>query len=110
MSKPEDIQQEVWDRATDTFDKILCNSGYEGSRDDSIADLARAILAAKAEEREACALLADARWQYYDKMISHGQREHGHPEYVRDSTWFSWMGHGFEAQHIANAIRKRGEA
>ena len=63
MSKPDDIPQDVWDNGTDTFDKILCNSGYEGARDDAIADLCRAIIAAKAEERAAC-LLIIAREQF----------------------------------------------
>ena len=45
MSKPEDIPQGVWDKAVVIAD----------ASEPSTETLARAILAAKAEEREACA-------------------------------------------------------
>jgi hypothetical protein len=57
---PSDIPQDVWAAAEKAFDLALCNctessGGTEQFRIDSITPLARAILAAKAEEREACA-------------------------------------------------------
>ena len=58
MSKPEDIPQDVWDRAERHFDDFLrCPS--ETFRP-AVQTIARAIMAAKAEEREACAKIIDA--------------------------------------------------
>ena len=59
MSRPEDIPQDVWDKAEEAFDLMLCNcieaSGTtEQFRIDSIEPHARAILA----EREECITLA----------------------------------------------------
>jgi hypothetical protein len=74
MSKPEDIPQDVWASAENALDDMLCNcleaSGTtEQFRIDSITPLARAILAAKAEEREACAVaLEDLNVDYRDRF------------------------------------------
>ena len=51
MSKPEDIPQDVWDAATEAFDQILPFNSHPVT---GITIIARAIMAAKAEEREAC--------------------------------------------------------
>lgn len=58
MGKPDDISQEAWDAAETAFDLALCNciesSGSAAQlRIDSITPLARAIIAAKDEERKA---------------------------------------------------------
>jgi hypothetical protein len=53
MTKPEDIPQSVWDVA-----KVLVFGEYF-TESAGIAEVARAILAAKAEEREACELIAE---------------------------------------------------
>ena len=61
MSKPEDISQEAWDASikalwTDAMHEGECPEWMETQ----VALVARAILAAKAEEREACAQVCDA--------------------------------------------------
>lgn len=56
MSKPEDIPQDVWG------DAEYHVTGPRPTRDDeweTVEMLARAIMAAKAEEREACARVAE---------------------------------------------------
>lgn len=54
MSKPDDIPQDVWNKAVSALD-----GSY--SYDDEVAtgQVARAILAAKGEEREECAKIAE---------------------------------------------------
>ena len=57
MGKPEDIPQDVWDRA------VAIETGYEGGEDGRRpVFIARAILSAVEEENEACGLEA-LRWQ-----------------------------------------------
>lgn len=96
MSKPKDIPQDVWDKASETFDLMLCNDGYEGARDDSIADLARAIMAAKAEQREVDAQIALANdvqvaiWELSELSLAR-------------------LATNYASAEIAAAIRKRGE-
>ena len=104
MSKPENIPQDVWDHAqafliaapvvthpadnrADTFITI----------NDPIVAIARAIMAAKAEEREACAQLAD-------KLAVIDPEENGVDPYEE------WeIACRVSARGIAAAIRKRGE-
>ena len=67
MSKPEDIPQDVWTRALAAsvliFDRLLDEGRIAvisiEARDQAAVPIARAIMAAKAEEREACAAIAD---------------------------------------------------
>lgn len=57
MSKPEDIPQDVWQKAQDICDSA-CFPEYwhvQGVVTAVQIDIARAIMAAKAEEQEACA-------------------------------------------------------
>lgn len=67
MSKPEDIPQDVWDVALRVWAELLTadHVGDPEVAHRDVDEIARAILAAKAEEREAClvairALHADA--------------------------------------------------
>lgn len=63
MSKPDDIPQDVWEVARNVYGSLWAqqsNSEIGGTeREEDVIDIARAILAAKAEEREACAKAAD---------------------------------------------------
>lgn len=90
MSKPNDIPQDVWDRSLSAFDE-MCRV-VEGSDDREI--IARAILAAKAEEREACAVKAE---QYPFRSF-----ERQEP----DKSVYGWARCRRE---IAAAIRQRGK-
>lgn len=66
MSKPEDIPQDVWNVAEAKAIDYLNWFGAALKSDDQYVlaqTIARAILAAKAEEREACAQVAD-EYQY----------------------------------------------
>lgn len=57
MIKPEDIPGSVWEAAKGAIEPYMGQSQY---REDCQEDIARAIMAAKAEEREACAKIIDA--------------------------------------------------
>lgn len=95
MTKPEDINAEVWMKAEGTLDTMLANHGYEGWRADSIATIARAILSAVEEEREACAKEAEkGHWQHKDVGFGRGE-----------AVWVGPFG-----PHIASAIRNRKES
>lgn len=60
MSKPEKIPQYTWNAAVRCAETALRNLPDDhGDMSFEIATIARAILAAKAEEREACAQIAD---------------------------------------------------
>ena len=89
--KPDDIPQDVWDKAEDTLDTMLSNHGYEGWRADSIATIGHAILAAEKRgedrEREACAYHLEMRARAVPK---------GH-----ESSTYNWL------MHCAGLLRKR---
>lgn len=104
MSKPEDIPQDVWNSTTETFDQMLGCSGYPGARDDSIAVLARAIMAAKKEEREACAQVA--------VEIAAGRMRQSHEAKAANkrAEFRDFESMSMSATDVAFAIRKRGEA
>lgn len=58
MIKPDDISQEIWNMA------VACYNGmpmvYDGWDETAVCEcIARALTAAKAEEREACAIIAE---------------------------------------------------
>lgn len=57
MSKPDDIPQDAWDAAEKVH--MLPHFKFSSWRYVLSTDIARAIVAAKAEEREACAKLAE---------------------------------------------------
>lgn len=60
MAKPEDIPQDVWDRARSTFAELLTPFRYEDKEAFADAEhIARAILSAVEEERDACAAVTD---------------------------------------------------
>lgn len=81
MKKPDDIPQDAWDEVD------VWANWYVADPLRTVEEaIARAILAAKAEEREACALVAD---DYHNKTPNRSLR----------------MGAGW----IADDIRKRGE-
>lgn len=82
MTKPDDIPQDVWDAAIDAL--------HTDWNDPALA-MARTILAAKTEEREACACLAEG--MRYGHLDLYAQ------EVARD-----------RADDIAGAIRKRSPA
>lgn len=84
MSKPEDIPEEVWGTA---FDHMDCHCPEAMMGDDSLQTsvhraIARAIMAAKAEEREACVQIV----------------------------FGSYRNHTARCSRIVRAIRKRGES
>lgn len=60
MGKPDDIPQDVWDLAVRTFAELLTPFRYEDKEAFADAEhIARAIMAAKAEQREADAKMAE---------------------------------------------------
>lgn len=70
MSRPEDIPQDVWDKAKDiVFTPYLME--WEG-----IAAVAYAILAAKAEERRECLAEVEKEIEYTRKRMSDGDDSH----------------------------------
>lgn len=76
MSKPGDIPQDVWKVAENALDDMLCNcieaSGTtEQFRIDNITPIARAIMAATAAEREACAKVAKGFRDRSEVMLLH---------------------------------------
>lgn len=87
MSRPEDIPEEVLMAAADVAIMLPGFPSIEATSD-AVERIARAIMAAKAEEREACAKLAD--------------EERLNP--------FNSGGMDTAFREIAKAIRKRGEA
>lgn len=97
MSKPDDIPQDVWDMAANTLD----DHAYNPLR---VIPIARAIMAAKAEEREACAKLVDDAGQNQRKTALHSLKW-GVPE---DTANHRYMAD--RHAEVAAAIRKRGEA
>lgn len=88
MSRPEDIPVDVWDHV----ERAVVPMSILGSEvgNSTVANCCRAIMAAKAEEREACAQILDERAQDFNR-----QRDPGMANSCRS--------------HAA-AIRKRGEA
>lgn len=90
MSRPEDIPQDVWDAAIRCAATALRNLPDDhGDVSFEIATIARAILAAKAEERAACALICDEEIERAKAFGPH------HVPIIAG---------------IRSAIRKRGEA
>jgi hypothetical protein len=88
MCKPEDISQDAWEKAVSIAmgDGVIPGTMFT---DAYVVPIARAIMAAKAEEREACALEADAPADAYE---AYGAFETAN-----------------EFRQVAHAIRKRGE-
>jgi hypothetical protein len=62
MSKPDDITQEVWDEAIRLYDETYLPNCPE----DFAVPVARAIMAAIAQEREECAKVAERTDRYWD--------------------------------------------
>ena len=96
MSKPEDIPQDAWDAAFNAMPLLLIRN-YDRSPIVLVlhVNIARAILAAKAEEREACATDAEERHRIWG---THAQIKGIE---VEDDI--------SACREIAAAIRKRGE-
>jgi hypothetical protein len=95
MGKPEDIPQDVWDAAESTLDTMLSNHGYEAWRTDSIGTIARAILAAKAEERDAVRVIC---MDLQESFLS--------PEYATDQP-LSSIGERFAIGRVIHALEAR---
>ena len=87
MSKPDDIPQNVWDRASAI--NALPEGKFSAWRQSLHTDIARAIMAAVSEETEACAQVAEVSMD-------------GASDYVD--------GYNDACSQLAAAIRKRGEA
>jgi hypothetical protein len=102
-SETDDIPKDVLMQAASVVIMLPAFKSIEATGD-ATERIARAILAAKAEEREACALVAEAeaagRYRQRDDAKANKNRAH-----ARD---FESM--GMAAIHISSAIRKRGEA
>lgn len=92
MSKPEDIPQDVWNTAEEAA--AIYGKGL-GALTLKV-NIARAILAAKAEERESAALyvesMSDALYEKVDVTGVNG----------RDDAFGAWI-----VANVADAIRKR---
>lgn len=116
MAKPEDIEQWAWDKAWNA------TPAGETTFPETVEIVARAILSAVEEEREACAMLADVyadvNWQecsdniLLDPVLSNrGRRPLTHADWSKaedmatNSTIHSSMYHA--AQNIASSIRNR---
>lgn len=91
MSKPSDIPQDVWDAARQALIDAGRNPEYEIR---TLPLVVRAIMA----ERERCAKIADHRWHEFDAKLASGNV----PEHLQERA----IGRAFEAQHLADAIRK----
>lgn len=89
MSKPDDIPQDVWDRATERAALWFELLNSDATRFLMVNDFAREILAAEEREREACAFAA------LEQTKAPAQRS------VKDR-WVEEIG-----QNIAAAIRAR---
>lgn len=99
-SKPDDVPNSVWVSAL--------NAGKSATDNDGFVRIARAILAAKAEEREACAKIADEREAICADAVAKidaGELYLGIPTAAATEGCAR-----LEASHIARLIRKRGEA
>lgn len=99
MARPSDIPESVWTAAENALDDMLCGcieaSGTPAQfRADNVTPIARAIMAAKAEEREACAGDLERR----AKMTPLG-----HESASRGRSTYNWL------KYCASQIRKRGE-
>ena len=73
MSKPDDIPQKVWDDAYRVLVALMRGdlSAVQGKTANvDLEAISRALLAAKAEEREACALIADNHLVPYRRIAS----------------------------------------
>lgn len=107
MSKPEDIPQDVWDKAMSFLEaspmvSIPCTSDDRCHLiNDPQTAIARAIMDATAEEREACAKIAD---------VFELERPGDQLEFIDKHSGYNWDA-GFDAgcTLTARAIRKRGE-
>jgi hypothetical protein len=99
MGKPDDIPQDVWDKVAELV---------WSPKDDDFTAIARAILAAKAEEREACAQLADERANICADAVTKINAGELYKDVPLAAATESCA--GLEASHIARLIRKREEA
>lgn len=70
MSKPDDITQEVWDEAKGVNDNLWALTDTDERYEQDTEVIARAIMAAIAQEREECAKVADNLASKYDKVAS----------------------------------------
>ena len=108
MSKPEDIPQDVWDYSA-AVEHVYCGcapgrprsngTSHHDSCRKKVEAHARAILAAKAEERESCALIVDAE---RERILS---KQNGKDEQVDHNLRMIAV----LFPDVAAAIRKRGE-
>ncbi|HEY8359485.1 MAG TPA: hypothetical protein VIL30_18700 [Ramlibacter sp.] len=95
-AKPDDISQEAWDAADPVMkwiDAFWADELSDSEKDEARECIAGAIMAAKAEEREACAALAD-EYVWNDHALA-------------QATDIGRAVH-HQSVEIATAIRKRG--
>lgn len=90
MSKPDGITQDAWDAT----DKIRNEPFHWKGPEECAFLVAKAIMAAKAEEREACAVVAE----------SYKHKENGFKCAEPDKSVYGW---GAARRSIANSIRSR---
>lgn len=95
-TRPDDIPQDVWDAAEKPYFRI-CLDIEAGQHWDIRPTIARAILAAKAEEREAIIQLCEAEKQAFRS-----------PEYAANQPLGSLV-ERFAISECIAAIRKRGD-
>jgi hypothetical protein len=63
-----------------------------------------------AEANERCAKVCDEEGAGLDKLIENAERSGpSHPRYVRDATWYRWLGSSTAYKNAAGLIRKLGE-
>lgn len=104
--KPDDVNQEAWNAAHE-----LCISTSRFHPQDQyglyIQDLvARAIMAAKAEEREACAKIADERTAICADAVAKVEAGELYQSFPQDAKITENCAR-MEASHIAKLIRSR---
>lgn len=101
MSKPVDITQEVWDAAFEAMPPVVRRGASESPVTMALwLGIARAIMAAKAEERDACEAIA------VGKARDWAANRSGTLDAFRSA---GYQGAAQGAVEIATAIRKRRE-
>lgn len=99
MSKPDDIPQDLWDHVERAVVPMGILGSDVGNR--TVQNCCRAIMAAKAEEREACASICDIAAEHCL------QARNQHP--LLSKLRVSNHGAMTLAEDLAEVIRKRGE-
>jgi len=103
MSRPEDIPQDVWEAAEKALMQANIKAHMLAEPTDPLECISRAIIAAKEEEREACAQLAwdiaEGRMRQKGEAVAVGKK--------REARDFETM--AISANDVRFHILKRGE-